>query len=94
MCGNLECEKVSAAGNAQWKDIQAAESKCSICRNNRKNRCRVAADATDARFYEDKFVDAPAIFPNNDIKFDVNKQRARQYAATHKLGITWVKAVV
>ena len=37
-------------------------------------------------------MDAPAIFPNNDIKYDVNKQRARQYAAAHRLGVTWVQA--
>ena len=37
-------------------------------------------------------MDAPAIFPNNDGKFDVNKQPAQKYAATHRLGVTWVQA--
>jgi hypothetical protein len=58
----------------------------------RQQRKRVATDSSDARFTETKFVDAPAIFPNNDIKYDVNKRRACQYAAAHRLGIAWVQA--
>ncbi len=91
VCGRNLCSKLSAKGSS-WKEIEAAERHCQICSKSRQDRSRVAQDATDARFYEEKFVDAPAIFPNNDIKYDVNKQRARQYAATHKLGITWVTA--
>ena len=90
-CGNALCQELSETGAAKSK-IEAAELKCSFCAKARRNRCRVAHQAADPRFLEEKFVDAPAIFPNNDIKYDVNKRRARQYAATHKLGITWVQA--
>ncbi len=90
-CGNGVCQQLSE-DKATWTKIEAAERNCNICTDSRKKRQRVANDADDSRFREAKFVDAPAIFPNNDIKYDVNKQRARQYAATHRLGVTWVQA--
>ena len=37
-------------------------------------------------------MNAPAIFPNNDIKFEVSKKRARIYAAVTHQAITWSKA--
>ena len=90
-CGRGQCQQLSEE-NASWDRIQACERMCSICTEARHQRKRVATDADDTRFTETKFVDAPAIFPNNDIKYDVNKQRARQYAAAHRLGVTWVQA--
>ncbi len=93
-CGNSLCQKLSEI-KAPWKDMLNAERGCHICSQSRQDRKRVAMDASDKRFadpHDTRFVDAPAIFPNNDIKYDVNKQRARQYAATHKLGITWAQA--
>ena len=90
-CGNTQCQRLSE-DNASWEEIQACEQTCRICSDARQRRKRVATDAADARFTDTKFVDAPAIFPNNDIKYDVNKQRARQYAAAHSLGVTWVQA--
>ena len=39
-----------------------------------------------------KFMNAPAIFPNNDIKFEVCKKRARIYAAATNQAITWSRA--
>ncbi len=46
----------------------------------------------DPRFSTEPFVNAPAIFPNNDVKYDVNKRRARLHATTTKQAITWVQA--
>jgi len=90
-CKQALCHRMSVEAST-WEDIVACERSCSICSESRSRRRRVAHDAGDSRFYDTKFVDAPAIFPNNDIKYDVNKQRARQYAAQHALGTTWVKA--
>jgi len=90
-CGNTLCQKLSES-NAAWPEIKARELECQICSEARKLRERVAKNAADVRFLEKKFVNAPAIFPNNDIKYDVNKQRARCYAAKHRLGITWAQA--
>ena len=35
------------------------------------------------------FTIAPAIFPNNDIKYDVMKRRAEIFAAAHNQALTW-----
>jgi hypothetical protein len=41
---------------------------------------------------EEKFCGAPAIFANNDIKYDVNKRRAQVFATKTGHKITWVPA--
>ena len=91
ICGNARCQQLSVE-RAGWEQIKACEERCGICYEARAQRKRVATEPSDARFAEQRFVDAPAIFPNNDIKYDVNKQRARQYAAAHRLGVAWVQA--
>ena len=35
---------------------------------------------------------APVVFPNNDVKYDVNKRRARRFAHSRGEAITWVQA--
>ena len=39
-----------------------------------------------------EFVNAPAIFPNNDIKYEVNKLRAALFSAASNQGLTWCQA--
>ena len=43
----------------------------------------------DTRHRSEHFLKAPAIFPNNDIKYEVNKCRAQIYAAEKNMAITW-----
>ena len=43
----------------------------------------------DIRYRSEHFLTAPAIFPNNDIKFEVNKIRAQAFAAHRRQAITW-----
>ena len=66
-CGNARCEAASRNGGT-WAEIEAAERRCQVCTESRQGRKRVASNEEDARFRVEKFVDAPAIFPNNDIK--------------------------
>ena len=66
--------------------------KCAQCKEERTSRRLVAKGPDDSRFHEAKFTPAPAIFPNNDIKYDINKQRARVHAARVGEAITWVQA--
>ena len=47
-----------------------------MCRSERASKARVATDAGDPRFAARKFVSAPAIFANNDVKYDTNKMRS------------------
>ena len=90
-CGNAACARVSTTPST-WADIQNVEKGCPTCARERKARARVATSANDARRAEEKFVSAPVIFANNDIKYDINKQRAILFAATMKQSITWVQA--
>ena len=46
----------------------------------------------DARVRDAKFVNAPAIFPNNDIKYEVTKKRAGIFAASKGEAVTWSPA--
>ena len=39
-----------------------------------------------------EFVRAPAIFANNDVKYDVNKRRATRFAAERNAAITYICA--
>ena len=43
----------------------------------------------DKRHCEGEFLKAPAIFPNSDIKFEVNKIRAQIYARATNQAIEW-----
>ena len=63
-----------------------------MCRRERASKARVANDFSDPRFKETKFVDAPAIFPNNDIKYATTKLRAQLFATHHRRAITYVTA--
>ena len=68
-CGRVRCKNVSVQ-KAAWDQIQAAERKCKTCTEERKKRRLVATGVKDNRFGLKKFVGAPAIFPNNDIKYE------------------------
>ena len=78
-CGNSKC-------CASWKSKSV---ECAICEEERRSKHRVMNDKNEERHLKDDFLRAPAIFPNNDIKYDVNKQRARIFAAETKQAITW-----
>ena len=44
---------------------------CEKCRKERQARVLAARDDEDPRFQSKKFEVAPAVFPNNDLKYDV-----------------------
>ena len=67
-------------------------NECQTCKEERKSRQLVATDADDMRFVEPAFRAAPCIFPNNSVKYDVNKVRAQQYAVSSGQGIAWAQA--
>ena len=67
-----------------------AKHECGVCRDERKRRCRVAKDVEV--FKQEPFASAPAIFANNDIKYDNNKKRAEQYANDKNRAMTFVAA--
>ena len=68
------------------------KEECRMCRQDRASRARVALTAQDPRFKQAQFVDAPAVFPNNDVKYDTNKLRAEEFAAHHRIPLTYAAA--
>ena len=68
------------------------KQECRICAAERASRALVCCTAEDPRFHLPKFLAAPAIFPNNDIKYDINKLRAQLYATLSAETVTWVHA--
>ena len=65
---------------------------CDICKKERASKCRVAQSPVD--FATHPFQAAPAIFPNNDVKYDANKSRAQKYANDNNLAVTYALAKV
>ena len=68
------------------------QEECAICRYERGRRALVAQQDSDSRFRRAAFVEAPAIFPNNDLKYDCNKRRAEVWAAKAEQALTYVVA--
>ena len=52
----------------------------------------VAITPEDDRFTSEMFLEAPAIVPNNDIKYHVGKKRARKWAFQNNKQICWILA--
>ena len=62
---------------------------CEKCKEERKRRKLVVTDPEDKRLKGQVFVDAPAIFPNNDIKYDTNKKRVVLWCHWNQESIAW-----
>ena len=65
---------------------------CEECSTERASRALVALNSDDARLAQLPFTEATAVFANNDVKYDVNKKRAQQFASTCGEAITYVSA--
>ena len=52
----------------------------------------MANTTSDSRFTEEKFEIAPAVFPSNDVKYEVNKLRAHGYATRRRVGLMYCPA--
>ena len=93
-CLNSKCnDRITAAAKKIKFDAKLAKailaSECSTCKEERASRNLVAHDGNDSRFQEERFITAPAVFPNNDSKYDVNKKRSLNFAASQNQGIMY-----
>ena len=93
-CGESRCKELPERWMKErrkpWETRQRQE--CGKCKKERQRRWRVALDDEDADFEKPKFVKAPAIVANNDVKYDTNKTRAIHYARAQKASILWCVA--
>jgi hypothetical protein len=80
-CGRAKCralvKKHPATPSA---DQEILQKECKFCTQERASKRLVLSHSNDQRLEQPNFCNAPAIFANNDIKYDTNKQRARKYA--------------
>ena len=76
-CCNANCQELMRLKRSP-EEILLQE--CELCKSERKSRKLVATEATDPRF-QGAFRLATTIFSTNDIKYHVNKVRARAWAA-------------
>ena len=89
-CKEMFTEARSMTTQARGRHILAHE--CGACRRERRSKQLVATGAGDVRFTQTRFREAKSIFPNNAVKYDVNKRRAQEYAMTSGEGIVWARA--
>ena len=62
------------------------------CRDERLERVLVARSDEDPRSQSEKFAVAPAVFPNRDLKYEVNNLRAQAHASKSGTGIMYCPA--
>ena len=86
-CNNADCQQLAKKG----KNIKKNEE-CDDCTKERELRKLVAMKKNDARFKQEPFATAPGIFANNDIKYEINKLRAKEYAEHSNESITYSAA--
>jgi len=87
---SLDTKRASQSDVAHKACIEARE--CKTCREDRASRNRVASGPDDAQFTNAKFSKAPAVSPNNDVKYDTNKRRAHTFAASTNAAVTYAVA--
>ena len=93
-CGRDKCTALAHTKAHLQRRIKSREMhilghECRACKKERVSRHLVADNAKDKRFQTAKFAKAPAIFANNDLKYDSNKRRAAQYAEINGAAVTW-----
>ena len=92
-CRGLASEKPPkrhAAGKGTNDIIRSKE--CRKCKKHRASRALVAQHASDARFLDESFIACPAIFANNDLKYEANKLRAKLFSKQRDEAITYCPA--
>ena len=91
MNGAPRCRDPRCLGNAD-RTPENNGLECEVWKAEREKRMLVATSPEDARFREEKFVEAVAIYANQDIRCHVGKQRAVQWAREHGEQLLWVAA--
>ena len=61
-----------------------------MCRREHASKARVATGNCDPRFQEARFVGAPPIFANNDVKYEASKKQSRSFAKHRGCALLYV----
>ena len=94
-CGNARCRDLAEVSKKRISgspEEYIATKECKKCKEDRASRALVATSEHDFRFKAEQFAQCPAIFANNDLKYEANKLRATLFAATVQEPITYCPA--
>jgi hypothetical protein len=92
-CNNSKCQQLVEKWASEkeksipWEERQKAE--CPHCKEQRRTKKLVATATSDTRFQKKRFQTARTIVPNNDVKYELNKRRAREWAIAKKRPTLW-----
>ena len=90
-CGTKKWQKsLKAKIHKERKRIMKEE--CEFCKQGRISKHLVLRGDSDKRLLESIFLQAPDVFANNDMKYEVNKLRAKLFAEMEDQNITYVPA--
>ena len=84
-CGNHFCAGLPASwrdmrkGGASWQQMQCME--CNTCQTDRASRRRVLEEGVTLE--SEEMENVPSAVPNNDLRYEINKLRARLFAVRH-----------
>ncbi len=90
-CGNVACKHLKQATTHKERKL-VMKTECEVCKQERKSNNLVLNRYGDSRIGSDEFLQAPAVFANNDMKYEVNNLRARLCARSRDSSITYVPA--
>ena len=93
-CGNRSCAVLQEKWRSMeeqgvsWENRRRME--CATCSRERESRHRVLRE--DAQLDGPRFEHIPCAVPNNDLRYEINKLRARLFAKAHNVQLLWCTA--
>lgn len=73
--------------------VEDEGQRCEVCYLERRRRCRVASGPNDPMLRSKKFKFAVSVVANNDLKYEIGKRRAADYAKTTGQLLLYAKAI-
>ena len=97
-CGSGRCAQLPKqwakrrAGGATWAECWPME--CVVCQKERSSRCRVLPNqpSSAGKLQREGFDEACCIVANNDVRTEINKNRARLFGKQRGAQVQWVMA--
>ena len=90
-CKNARCRKLAGAAECgkRTRSSHIQDKECEICKQDRRSKVLVSNGYEDKSFKSEGFLCAPAVFANNDLKYESNTLRAKLYVDKHCEAVTY-----
>ena len=92
LTGNVLCGLDSCRALVGQDSEVIIQQECQTCRQERKLRGRVLSKNQLQSLMSVDFESIPCAVPNNDMRYEINKQRAVLYATRHNYQLVWCPA--